>query len=221
MRIKSELLGRLKQSLPRQRQQPLGIIRKQRINAHGEQVRRLLFIVDRIHMQAMADARAQFIGATGDFEQILASYQELFGEQPSHAALPTVHPQLDDVASVLVSRALENNFAINRAQSQSQAAQFVSDAEQAGRYPKLSLEMAGRQYEANRIGNRVRDPEVRTLLKVQQDQHLFGFVCMGGIKQRPKDVIRCCYTAFFVYNQAEGPCSTAKPRARKACLRNH
>lgn len=111
----------------------------------------------------LADARAQFIGATGDYEQILASYQELFGEQPSHAALPTVHPQMDDVASVLVSRALENNFAINRAQSQSQAAQFESDAEQAGRYPKLSLEMAGRQYEANRIGND--DNEVTALVK--------------------------------------------------------
>jgi len=112
----------------------------------------------------LADARAQFIGATGDYEQILSAYQELFGIEPSHVALPTVHPQLADAPNVLVSQALENNFAINRAQSQSQAAQFESDAEQAGRFPKLSLEMEGRQYEANRLGNN--DNEVMALVKV-------------------------------------------------------
>jgi adhesin transport system outer membrane protein len=110
-------------------------------------------------------ARAQSIGATGDFEQILASYQELFGVQPTHVALPTVHPSFDNAPNELVSQALENNFSINRAQSQSLAAKFESDAEQDGRFPKVSFEMEGRQYEANRISNR--DHEVTALLNIK------------------------------------------------------
>jgi len=43
-------------------------------------------------------------------------------------------------------------------------------------------------------GNRVRDAEVRTFLDVPQDQHLLGFVCMGSIKSRPRDVTRRRHT---------------------------
>jgi len=110
----------------------------------------------------LADARAQLIAAMGEFEQIHAAYQELFGVQPSHVALPTVHPQLGNAPNDLVSQALQSNFSINRAHAQSEAAQFESDAELAGRYPKLSLVMEGRQYEANRINNQ--DNEVTALL---------------------------------------------------------
>lgn len=120
----------------------------------------------------LADARAQFINATGEFEQILAAYQELFGTRPSHVALPTVRPQLDGAADALVFQALESNFAINSAQSQTQAAQFESDAEQAGRYPDLSLELEGRQYEANRISND--DNEVMALVKMNYPLYTGG-----------------------------------------------
>lgn len=43
-------------------------------------------------------------------------------------------------------------------------------------------------------GNRVHDQEVRDFLTVPDDQHLLGFVCMGSIKERPKDVKRRQYT---------------------------
>lgn len=43
-------------------------------------------------------------------------------------------------------------------------------------------------------GNRVHDQEVRDFLSVSDDQHLLGFVCMGSIKERPKDVTRRQHT---------------------------
>ncbi|MBF0283892.1 MAG: TolC family outer membrane protein [Magnetococcales bacterium] len=111
------------------------------------------------------EANAQLISAQGDYERILAIYQELFGTQPTHKGLPTVHPLSNGDVNLLVSSALQNNLELKSAQEKTKAAKFESDAEQASRFPKLTFEMEGRKYEVTHLGAND-DHEVRALMKV-------------------------------------------------------
>ncbi|WP_430469316.1 TolC family protein [Thalassospira lucentensis] len=94
----------------------------------------------------VAEAEGRLISITGEYEQVLAIYRELFGAEPSHTDLPARDPLPRIDATALIDRAIENNPVYRSTSAARVAAKFESDAADASAWPSISAEVSGIKY---------------------------------------------------------------------------
>lgn len=123
----------------------------------------------------LADARSILINLTGQYEQMVSAYRELFGRSPSVSSLPATLPETRLTVQEAVEMAQARNPALNRATAQTRSARYSYEAERSNWLPSVSVEVAGRRFVVNNPYDN--DYDVATFLRV--DYPLFD----GGARE--------------------------------------
>lgn len=122
-----------------------------------------------------ADARSILINITGQYEQMVSAYREIFGGAPSVRSLPAKLPEPRMTVDEAIALSQERNPALNRATAQTISARHSYEAERRNWLPSLSLEVAGRRFVVNNPYDN--DNDIATYLRV--DYPLFD----GGARE--------------------------------------
>ena len=121
----------------------------------------------------LADARARLIGFLAQYQQVVASFVELFGRQPENVGLPVINIPVPTSPDEVMDRAFGQNPTLVARQFGIATSRAEYDALRASDFPRIGFSVQGSKYDVSNL----RKPDYGVDVRVGVTMNLYS----GGL----------------------------------------